>query len=249
MFKFLLTPKWIIFTSICLALVPAFLQLSNWQWDRLHARQEQNTVLTRALSAAPIEFAALEVSSSSEISNSDQWRAVNLSGTWDTDRQVLVRKRSLESEAGFWVATPFVLDNGKEVIVVRGWTAAGKDAHDTPQVSAPPAGPSKVATRLRLVTQRTEPAPTDMPIGQVDRIIPSELIENAALTNGYFELTASDPIAIGEDIRLLPAPEISEGPHRSYAMQWQFFTIMLFVGWAILVRNEVQARKLTNPSS
>jgi cytochrome oxidase assembly protein ShyY1 len=248
-FKFLLTPKWIIFTAICLALVPGFLQLSNWQWDRLHARQELNAVLTAALSATPIEFESLGVAKSTEVADSYQWRAVNLVGSWETTGQVLVRKRSLESEAGFWVATPLLLENGKKVVVIRGWTAAGKDAHDTPSVTEPPSGQVKIATRLRLVTPRSEAAPTDLPAGQVDRIIPSEIVDSSALDNAYFELTASEPNSIGDDIRLLPAPEISEGPHRSYAMQWQFFTIMLFVGWVILVRNEVQTRKQTSQQS
>lgn len=243
MFRFLLTPRWIAFTLVCLALVPAFLQLSNWQWDRLHARQSLNTTLTTALSAAPIEIADLKLSAPDVVDPDTQWQTINLVGTWRNAEQVLVRKRSLESEAGFWVATPFSTTDGKQLIIVRGWTAAGTSALDTPVVLDAPAGETKLAARVRIVPARTNPAPTDLPSGQVDRIVPNEIISDSTFTNAYFELVASDPLSIGEDIRLLPEPEITEGPHRSYAMQWQFFTIMLFVGWAILVRNEVQSRK------
>jgi len=57
--------------------------------------------------------------------------------------------------------------------------------------------------------------------------------------NAYLELTASDPQSQTEDLQPILAPEIDEGPHRSYALQWIFFAIMTVIGWVILVRKEI----------
>jgi cytochrome oxidase assembly protein ShyY1 len=48
---------------------------------------------------------------------------------------------------------------------------------------------------------------------------------------------------MSSEIRTLPAPEVTEGAHRSYAIQWIFFEIMTVIGWIILVRNEVKEQR------
>jgi cytochrome oxidase assembly protein ShyY1 len=56
-------------------------------------------------------------------------------------------------------------------------------------------------------------------------------------------MTASRPESKSADIRTLPAPEVTEGAHRSYAIQWMFFEIMTVIGWIILVRNELKEQR------
>jgi cytochrome oxidase assembly protein ShyY1 len=57
-------------------------------------------------------------------------------------------------------------------------------------------------------------------------------------------MTASRPESKTSEIRTLPEPEVTEGAHRSYALQWMFFEIMTVIGWIILVRNEVKDQRL-----
>jgi cytochrome oxidase assembly protein ShyY1 len=83
-----------------------------------------------------------------------------------------------------------------------------------------------------------------LPDGQVDRIIPLEIVDSPeTLSNAYVEMTASRPESKTSDIRTLPAPEVTEGAHRSYAIQWLFFEIMTVIGWIILVRNELKEQR------
>jgi len=56
-------------------------------------------------------------------------------------------------------------------------------------------------------------------------------------------MTASRPESRSAEIRELPAPEVTEGNHRSYAIQWTFFEFLTVVGWVVLVRNEVIERR------
>jgi cytochrome oxidase assembly protein ShyY1 len=227
-------------------MLPAFQALSNWQWHRLQDRQEVNAEIQAQINKAPIPITELIVDTdgAKSVPEDSQWRTVEITGVWLQDNQVLVRKKSLESDLGLWVVTPLQLSDGTIVMINRGWTAAANSAVDSPVVSDVPVGTIEVLGRLRDVTERTKPAPTDLPEGQVDRIVPTEIVDSPdTLTNAYVEMTASRPESRTSEIRTLPAPEVTEGAHRSYAIQWIFFEIMTVIGWIILVRNEVKEQR------
>jgi cytochrome oxidase assembly protein ShyY1 len=227
-------------------MLPAFQALSNWQWHRLQDRQVVNAEIQAQISKEPIPITELivDIDGAKSVPEDSQWRTVEITGVWLQDNQVLVRKKSLESDLGLWVVTPLQLADGTIVMINRGWTAAANSAVDSPVVSDVPIGTIEVLGRLRDVTERTKPAPTDLPEGQVDRIVPTEIVDSPdTLTNAYVEMTASRPESRSTEIRSLPAPEVTEGAHRSYAIQWIFFEIMTVIGWIILVRNEVKEQR------
>ena len=227
-------------------MLPAFQALSNWQWHRLADRQTYNVQIQEQIDKQPVSITELITTDgeSKVVPDDSQWRSVELTGTWMQDSQVLVRKKSLESDLGLWVVTPLKLIDGTVVMVNRGWTAAANSAVDSPTVSNAPAGEIELLGRIREVQERTKPGPTDLPDGQVDRIVPKEIVDSSAtLSNAYIEMTASRPDSKGPEIRALPAPEVTEGAHRSYAIQWMFFEIMTVIGWIILVRNEVNEQR------
>jgi cytochrome oxidase assembly protein ShyY1 len=227
-------------------MLPAFQALSNWQWHRLQDRQVVNAAIQAQIDKEPILITDLVTSQAGEkiVPDDSQWRTVGMSGTWLQDSQVLVRKKSLESDLGLWVVTPLQLADGTIVMINRGWTAAANSAVDSPVVADVPTGMIEVLGRLRVVQERTKPAPTDLPAGQVDRVVPTEIVDSPdTLTNAYVEMTASEPESLTSEIRTLPAPEVTEGAHRSYAIQWIFFEIMTVIGWVILVRNEVKEQR------
>jgi cytochrome oxidase assembly protein ShyY1 len=249
-FKFLLTPRWIALTLVFLLALPAFDALSQWQWRRLHQRQQYNGQIEKAQSLPPIDESLL-VRKTSHAGGADtysfppsaQWRAVQVTGTWDASEQVLVRKKSLESDLGFWVVTPLVTTDGHRILINRGWTAAIQGALDSPTVRPAPQGKVQVAGRVQIVQPRQNPQPIDLPKGQVDTVVPTEIVTTApVVNNAYLEMTASRPNSLTTELREIPGPEITEGPHRSYALQWIFFAIMTVIGWVVLVRNEYLTR-------
>ena len=245
MLKFLLTPKWAALTVVALLLQPAFWELSQWQWRRLHQRESYNSVIIKnqALDPAILEEIITTGSGKNTIDKTYEWRRIDVVGTWLTDKQVLVRKQAFESNLGFWVITPFKSTSGLTILVNRGWTAATDSALSTPSVLSPPTGPVEILGRARIVTPRTKPRPTDLPTTQVDGVHPDEVLPGTVhVSNAYLELTASSPQSTTSDLQSIPAPEITEGPHRSYALQWIFFAIMTLIGWGVLVRKELQDR-------
>ena len=236
MYRFLLKPRWVALTLVCLALLPAFKSLSDWQWRRLHQRQAYNLVIEGNIHRTVTNLHDV-LSGSTEFDSKAEWTTVQVNGHWDAAHQVLVRKKSFESDLGFWVVTPFISGNNT-IMVNRGWIIAGNSSLDTPDVQTPPSGEITLQGRTRILKTNTSPQPSDLPLGQVDRIAPIQISQGAGvITNGYFELIQSEPDSILE-LKTMPAPEISEGPHRSYALQWIFFGIMTIAGWIILVRNE-----------
>ena len=227
-------------------MLPAFQALSNWQWHRLQDRQIYNVGIQAQIDKEPVALSQLviEGDASKTLPADSQWRTVEMTGVWLQDEQVLVRKKSLESDLGLWVVTPLQLIDGTVVMVNRGWTAAANSAIDSPVVAQVPVGTIEVLGRVRDVQDRIKAAPTDLPDGQIDRIIPMEIVNGSqTLSNAYVEMTASRPESKTSEIRTLPEPEVTEGAHRSYALQWLFFEIMTVIAWIILVRNELKEQK------
>lgn len=246
MFRFLLSPKWVALTLACIFVIPAFQALAEWQWRRLDQRHAYNQAIQAQISKDPIAISELVLAGSNPLVLSDEatWRTVELTGTWIAQSQVLVRKQSLESNTGLWVVTPLLLTDGTIAMVNRGWTPAANSAIESPVIEQLPTGVIDVLGRVRAVTPRTKATPTDLPAGQVDRIIPLEIYPlESTISDSYVEMTASRPESRTAEIRELPAPEVTEGNHRSYAIQWTFFEFLTVVGWLVLVRNEVIERR------
>lgn len=236
MYSFLLKPRWIALTIVCLALLPGFKSLSDWQWNRLHQREAYNRVIAENMNRTVTQLGDV-ATSATEFDPASEWTILETTGTWDTEHQVLVRKKSFQSEVGFWVVTPLITAD-TTIMVNRGWIIAGNSAIDSPTVHTPPTGTVTVQGRLRILKSSMDAQPSDLPVGQVDRIVPTQLVSSGqVISNGYLELIQSKPDSVLE-LKTMAAPEISEGPHRSYALQWIFFGIMAIAGWIILVRNE-----------
>ncbi len=235
-------------TLVAILVQPALWSLSQWQWRRLDQRLTYNHVVLHDQALAPVPIGALTHTKPSpdgiQYGTDSEWRSVYATGTWDVTHQVLVRKKSQESDLGFWVITPLVLTDGSVLMINRGWRAAEKSATDTPSVITPPNGVVETLGRIRNVKTRSKPKPNDLPIGQVDVVAPQEIVSsNTTVSDVYLEMTNSRPNSLSADLTAIPAPTITEGPHRSYALQWIFFMIMTVIGWIILVRNEVLERR------
>ena len=95
-------------------MLPAFQALSNWQWHRLSDRQIYNVQIQEQIDKPPvlIEEVLTTVGDAKVIPDHSQWRTVELTGVWLQTDQVLVRKKSLESDLGLWVVTPLKLTDG-----------------------------------------------------------------------------------------------------------------------------------------
>ncbi|MFD9883542.1 SURF1 family protein [Streptomyces alboflavus] len=245
MYRFLLTRQWVILTLIGLVLIPVMIELGFWQLHRHEKRVAHNQKIGRALDAAPVPAERL-TAPGRDVPDSAVYRRVTAKGTFDPEDEVVVRRRTnSDDEVGFHVLTPFVLDDGKVLLVNRGWIPADGPQTAFPKIPAPPRG--EITVTGRLMGDETSAASGIKDVrGLPDRqimLISSGQQAHALgkkVLGGYIEQTAPDH---GDSPQLLAEPDHSGiGAHMAYAVQWWLFAAGVPAGWIVLVRRERKDR-------
>jgi cytochrome oxidase assembly protein ShyY1 len=242
MYRFLFRPKWIGFHLLCILGVILMVYLSLWQFHRLDDRKAFNREVTERSSLSVVDVSTLDISDPAAV----QWRPVGAKGTYLPDEQVLIVNRSQGGVAGMNVLTPLLLDDGRAIIVNRGFIALN---------ATPPAAPSgevKVVGLLRSTEGRTTGQAREasgelteffrLDIARLQEQIEPELLNVALVAE------VSEP---ADSTTLLPvsSPELSEGSHLSYAIQWLIFATAVIVGWILAVRKSISNRARSAPSA
>ncbi|AZQ33841.1 SURF1 family protein [Streptomyces cyaneochromogenes] len=247
MYRFLLSRQWVILTLVALLLIPTMIRLGIWQMHRYEERSARNQLVADALGAKAVPVEKL-TSPGHTITSKQRYRTVTAEGRFDTDREVVVRRRvNADEEVGFHVLTPFVLTDGKVLLVNRGWIPAdGPSQTAFPKIPAPPSGRVTVSGRL-MPDETTEASGIKNLEGLPDRqvmLINSEQEArrlHAQVLGGYAVLTAPEPK--GDTPELIGKPGDENAPlNYAYAVQWWLFAAGVPVGWWILLRREVRDR-------
>lgn len=215
--------------SLTLALVlvtPLSVVAARWQWSRHLERDALNQAVLAAERAEPVAWQRLL---GDGYSTADEWRRVSAVGTWLPDGQLLVRKQVVDRAVGFTVMTPLRATDGSLLYVARGWVRAAEDA-----IPAPPGGEVRVVLRIRGINGEGPMGAPDLPVGQVNRIDPAVLASGAPHAPALFELI--DPVPAG--LTPLPWPELSDGPHVSYTVQWILIGLTGIVVYVRVFRSE-----------
>lgn len=110
-------------TLATLALLPVLIGLGLWQLGRYGYKTE----LEQAYAATGGEPVAAAAVSADE---RDRFRPVTARGRYDGERQFLIDNMVNQGRNGFFVITPFRLDDGGLLLVNRGWIA--QDARRQP---------------------------------------------------------------------------------------------------------------------
>ncbi len=238
-YAFLRQPRWLALGFVVLLVVPSFVLLSRWQLSRLDQRRHANAVVTdnAYATAVPVGRVMAPGAPVSSIGDGQTWLSVTAVGRYDASRQVLVRKRPLQGANGFWVTTPLVTTSGAVLVVNRGWVEAAGGAAVAQEVPAPPTGTVTVTGRIQPSEAAPVPQPTDLPARQITDLDVGLVAGSSEVYPGYVDLVSSDP-AQAEGLTPIPLPDLSEGPHLSYALQWVFFAGVAIAGFVLLIRRE-----------
>ncbi|MEU2064918.1 SURF1 family protein [Streptomyces sp. NPDC013455] len=245
-YRFLLSRQWVILTLVAIALIPTMIELGFWQQHRYEQRTARNDLVSAALHAKPVPVEEL-TSPGHAVTRAEKYRTVTATGTFDTAAEVVVRRRTnADDRVGFHVLTPFVLDDGKVLLVNRGWVPANSTQTAYPKVPAPPAG--RLTVTGRLMADETTAASgiknlKDLPDRQIMLINSAEEARrlDAEVLGGYIQQTA--PRAKGGSPQQLSDPGSEDAPlNYAYMIQWWLFAAAVPVGWWFLVRREVRDR-------
>jgi surfeit locus 1 family protein len=247
-YRFLTRPGWIIFHVVVVLLVILMINLSAWQFRRLHERRSFNADVRSRTSAAVQPFDTIvPPGTSTDGARADEWDMVTVTGTFDPAAQVLIRNRSLDGAPGYHVLTPLRRPDGAAVLVVRGWVPLSTANSTTPDVPPPVTGTVTVQGRVRPTQNPGALASRDPATGvlaTLARIDIPRLQQQTSypLAPAYVEMTASSPAPATALPALVPLPELDDGPHLGYAVQWIIFSMCAIVGWFLLVRKSARAR-------
>jgi cytochrome oxidase assembly protein ShyY1 len=223
--------RWVPIAVFVVVMAVACVFLARWQLDRLEQRRAANQVVF-----AGQQSQALPVDALAERSESPDWRPAVAIGRYDATDELLVRQRSLGGRTGYYVMTP--LDSGDlRVWVARGWVPNGPDARTPPPVPAPPTGEVEVVGWARAF-ERDVPA-RGLPDGQIQRISAEALPDDGGAVDFWLQASTETPPA-RQEIPRLPPPEISQGPHLGYAIQWGAFAVMALIGGVVILRRQRQ---------
>jgi surfeit locus 1 family protein len=205
-------------------------RLGVWQLSRLHQRRAANQEIVRARSEPPVSLDQPGRRDSAALAQ----RWVTVSGRYDRRQQIVLRGQAYQGTPGIYVVTPLRLGGSDTaVLVIRGFVPAPDavradlDSLDEPGERrvvglAQPIG-SGGGKPLILAGHSTW-ARLDFPA--LARSLPYPILPLAILQ--------SPDSSLPRYPRRLDPPEVDDGPHLSYMVQWFLFSAMA-VAFAVVV--------------
>ncbi len=238
--RFLLTRRWLGFLLVVGVLAYLALRLGDWQFHRLDDRRAANSRIEHNLTDSPVPVAdVLAVGRSA--TESDEWRQVTATGRYDDEHTVVVRYRTRNGASGVDVVTPLVTNSGDAVLVDRGWMAAENSGARRPELPPATSGLVTVTGYVRVDATGGSTRVTDLST----RSISSRAIGSVVpypLFGGFLELARQSPRA-EKPLAAVELPEINDGPHFFYGLQWWFFGLLAIGGFVYLVYDEWRQRR------
>ena len=171
-----------------------------------------------------------------------EWQPTTVTGKFDTTRQILLRNRYFEGVYGFQLLTRFTSESGKVFWVDCGWVKAGATAKTQPELPYLPSETVSINGRLRLDSSLPQGSFFAIPVGNSEGLISKANAQShSSSENFYLDLISGNRPELTPKV---PAelPELSDGPHMAYALQWIFFGGLVVYG-RLLIRRDVLTRK------
>ncbi|CAN5196105.1 hypothetical protein BH11ACT2_BH11ACT2_00180 [soil metagenome] len=244
---FAFSRRWFGYLAMAIVFAIACVLLSNWQFARKAETKAANDLINTNYARDPQPIADV-LPQLDTWKPSIEWTPVTATGTYDVAHQLLVRNRSYNGSPGFEVLTPLRLANGTLFIVDRGWVSIG-DKQDRPDsVPAPASGEVTVVARIR--ESEPELAGRTAPRGEVPTIDLADIektLGQATYTGAYGLMDHETPAAAGARPVAAIKPQLDEGLHLSYALQWIFFALLGFFGLGYALRQEFRLLNADDP--
>jgi surfeit locus 1 family protein len=229
-----------------LAIVTAliFSRLGVWQLHRLSERRTRNAALSARLATPPVPLAQLPVDSSGA-----HWRRALVRGTYDFDHEIVLSGRSHGGSPGVQILTPLHPDGGGPAVLVnRGWVYSPDAASvDLGSWDEPPhatvsgyvedfvEGGRGIARLPSHPNAWTRLDAKELSAAFPFPIAPYYLVEldSLAASRRMQRIATTTPVR-------LELPEMDDGPHLNYAIQWFSFALVALVGVGTLIAQDIK---------
>ncbi len=217
----------ILVIAVAVATAAVCVRLGIWQLDRLEQRRAHNSLIQSQREMPPVDL------NSDRVDDAFRFRRASATGVFDFERQLVVVARSQNGVPGVNIITPLLIGEREAVLVERGW-APSPDARtvDLALLQEPEAATvngvlianeegSAPRSEWPLYVRHANPA--DMQSVYPYRLVPLVL-----------RRIEQPPSA---ELRPVRVPELSNGPHLSYAIQWFSFATIAIVGSLAFLRS------------
>ena len=234
--RFLLSRRWLLFAVAVALLAYGCWWLGEWQFHRLADRERSNAVIEHNLALDPVPVEKV-LAPGRPVTAGDEWRHVSAVGTYDDAARVVVRYQTRDGASGVDVVTPLRLSgSGNLLLVDRGWVATDNQGDSSPDVPEAPHGEVQITGWVRA------DATGDATVvdGQSTRAVSSATIAptlDGAVLGGFVDLEQERPDAV-EPLALTETPDLGNGPHFFYGLQWWFFAALAVFGFGYLAYDE-----------
>jgi cytochrome oxidase assembly protein ShyY1 len=243
--RFLLRPGWVALVVAVIGFaVACYTLLAPWQFGREAQRDAQQQAIDAADATAPVPLAELSPAGAG-VSADIEWRQVLVTGTYQPQGETLVRLRVVDGAPAFEVLTPLRTDDGRQLLIDRGYVAAGSGAA-VPEVAPPPTGPVSLVARLRVDEIDPQARPGVLLDGK-RQIWAADSRSVAATTGtplepGHLTLEAGQP-GVLKPVPVVPtAAGSAPFTNFSYALQWLTFGAIAIFALVWFVRLELLQR-------
>ena len=219
-------PAWIP-TVAAIATIAVCVTAGNWQHRRMQEKQALKAQIAATASAPAVPLPAGAVDWPAW-----RFRTVTLEGAFDARRQILIDNAVHAGRVGFTVVTPFLLDDGRAVLVDRGFVVAGASRAALPSAQ-PPRGRLALHGRIDLPPSRFAelrgPAVPKGPLWQ--RLDPARFSEATGLAVLPIVVAALDAPKDDGLVRDAALPDTGIEKHLGYMIQWYTFAAMTAGLW------------------
>lgn len=213
-------------------------RMGLWQLDRATQKLAIQSTLDARGALAPLDAGSLARDVSA--AESQSYRRVSLDGRWLQGRTVFLDNRPMEGKVGFIVVTPLALDDGKSVLVQRGWLPRNFAERTALPDVATPTGRVRIEGTVALRPPRLFEFSnaSSGPIRQ-NLDLPSFARETGLDLLPLVVVQQEGPGGISDGlVRRWPPPATDVQKHQGYAFQWFALAaviIVLYV-WHRLIR-------------
>jgi cytochrome oxidase assembly protein ShyY1 len=220
-YAFARRPRWLLAHVLAAVLLVAFVNLGLWQLRRLDERRDTNALVEARAAVSPVAVGALPTDPGEA-----RFRAVVDGGTYDPDRTVSIRTTQDGVPGGRYFS---VLETASgSVVVLRGFAGSLPDGQLA--AFAPPQGEVEIEG-------------VAIPFGRLDRPARTAvdgLVEGDGDAAPVVVQAASSAPAEAAGLTAVPLPDLGEGPHLAYAVQWFLFAAVGVVGYPLLMRRQAR---------
>ncbi len=227
--------RWALFALTVVVLAWGCWWLGRWQFHRLHDRESTNIQTTANLKARPGPVGDV-LAVGRPVDPRAEWRRVSATGTYAAGDSVVIRYQTRDGASGVDIVTPLRTAAGPAVLVDRGWFRTGNVGAATVDAPAPPSGTVTVQGWVRADATGGAATVTD----RSARAISSRQIARTVdypVYGGFVDAEQESP-APAHALVPVERPDLGNGPHFFYGLQWWFFGLLAVFGFGYLAYDE-----------